>query len=79
MITGALATERSRRRQMEPFGSRFYEWWGGLRPAGRYAIALAVLACSLIWALFDADGAWFWGPLMAAGGLLLLLAGVFRD
>jgi hypothetical protein len=64
---------------MGPFGLWFYEWWVGLRPVGRYSIALAVLACALIWAFFDTDGAWCWGPLAVAGGLLLLLAGVFRD
>jgi hypothetical protein len=64
---------------MEPFGSRFYEWWAGLTPVGRYSIGLAVLAGGLIWALLDRESVWSWGPLAIAGGVLLLLAGAFRD
>jgi hypothetical protein len=63
----------------EPFGPRFYEWWGGLSPLHRYGVAVLVLILGVIVFYCDWGGLYFGATLIAASVLLFLLAGSLKD
>jgi hypothetical protein len=55
------------------FGRAFYEWWSGLPRLARIVTALAILGLAGIvgWSFPEA---WLlWGPVLAAGTVLLLV------
>jgi hypothetical protein len=58
----------------EVFGRSFYEWWGGLSRGARIGVALFILGCSGVAAIFFPDAWGGWGPTTVAGAVLLLMA-----
>jgi hypothetical protein len=57
------------------FGPDFFEWWAGLNPLVRYAVAAVLLVVGAALCYFAEGGYLVWGSYLAVGCVLLLFAG----